>query len=111
MARQTSSKTWILIGGLVMAAGLVLYFGFGIPPTDEVAGTIAPAERYRGEQITEEDLGLGDTGVVSLMQTDAFEMMVNDPQFQALASDPGFQALMSSQPSARARSTSAYCRR
>ena len=46
-----------------------------------------------GLQIQSDDVELGDQSVAQLMQTDAFEQMINDPEFQALASDPGFQAL------------------
>ena len=43
----SSKKTWTLIGGLVVVAAVVAYFGFLYPPADkDVAGTIAPAERY-----------------------------------------------------------------
>ena len=44
---------------------------------------------------TDADVTLGDTAVPELMQTDAFELMVHDPNFRALAASPGFKALAS----------------
>ena len=46
-------------------------------------------------QVGEGDVTLGDTSVPELMQTDAFQVMVKDPNFRALAGDPGFAALAS----------------
>src|SRR6185503_1557971 len=65
------------------------------PPMGPSEGTIAPADRYVSAQITGADVTLGDTAVPELMQTDAFELMVHDPDFRALAASPGFKALAS----------------
>ena len=89
-----NNKLLIIGAGSVILAG-ALYFASQQFPTDEeqAAGTIAPAERYRGDQITAADVKLGDEDVAKLMQTDAFELMVKDPDFRALAMDANFQAL------------------
>ena len=43
-------KTWILGAGLVAIAAIVAYLGFDYPPaSDEAAGTIVPANRYRAD--------------------------------------------------------------
>src|SRR5262249_35686969 len=50
-----NNRTIIAVGGgLAVAIAAVLYFGLGYPPSEnEVAGTIAPAQRYRSETIDE----------------------------------------------------------
>src|SRR3954466_15730217 len=78
----------------VLAFGLAAYgLGRVYPPLGPSAGTVAPAQRYVASQVGE--VTLGDTSVPELMQTDAFEVMVKDPNFRALAGDPGFAALAS----------------
>ena len=43
-------KTWILGAGLVAIAAIVAYLGFDYPPaSDDAAGTIVPANRYRAD--------------------------------------------------------------
>ena len=37
-----------------------------------------PADRYRGDQITSDDVRLGDEAVAQVMQTDIFELLVSD---------------------------------
>jgi hypothetical protein len=84
----------ILTSAAVVAVGLGAYgLGRVYPPMGPSAGTIAPAERYVSSQVGENDVTLGDTAVPELMQTDAFELFLHDPQFRALASSPGFQDL------------------
>jgi hypothetical protein len=85
----------ILTRAAVVAVGLGAYgLGRVYPPLGPSTGTVAPAERYVSAQVGESDVTLGDTSVPELMQTDAFELMVKDPQFRALAASPGFQALL-----------------
>ena len=56
-----SSKVWVLVAVLAAAIGAVLYLGGVYPPGDQsVSGTIVPAERYRANQITSDDVVLGD---------------------------------------------------
>ena len=55
--------------------------------------TITPADRYVSSQVGDGDVTLGDTSVAELMQTDAFQVLVNDANFRQLANDPGFAAL------------------
>ena len=63
--------------------------------SDPVPGRSRRHERYVNAQVGEADVTLGDTSVPELMQTDAFELMVKDPNFRALAASPGFQSLAS----------------
>jgi hypothetical protein len=86
----------ILTTAGVLAFGVAAYgLGRVYPPMGPSQGTIAPAQRYVSAQIGEGDVTLGDTAVPELMQTDAFELMVHDPDFRALAASPGFKALAS----------------
>ena len=79
---MNNSKTWLIIGALVIVVGGILYLGGDFPGGDDQAsGTIVPAERYRGEQVSGSDVQLGDESVAQLMQTDLFEAMVNDAAF------------------------------
>jgi hypothetical protein len=95
MSQISSKRTlWIGIG---VAAAAILIVGYSVidypPGGANVAGTVAPAERYRAEQIKAEDVKLGDQAVAQLMQTEAFDRFVRDPKMLALAQDPAFQAL------------------
>ncbi|MCZ6912137.1 MAG: hypothetical protein O7F72_04960, partial [Proteobacteria bacterium] len=86
MTTNTSSnnRTTVLIVGLLAVIGVIAYFGDMFPFGDEQAtGTIAPADRYRSDQVSGEDVQLGDEAIAQLMQTDAFELMINDPGFRA----------------------------
>src|SRR5215212_12119823 len=98
----TNQRKMFLTTAGVLAFGVAAYgLGRVYPPMGPSAGTIAPAQRYVSSQVTDADVTLGDTSVPELMQTDAFELMVKDPNFRALAQDPGFAALAQN-PSAMA---------
>ncbi len=67
----SNHKTWIVVGVLAVVIGGVAFLGDDFPPgSDQASGTIVPAERYRGEQISKSDVELGDESVSQLMQTD-----------------------------------------
>ena len=92
-----NNRTKYLMSGaavILIAAGA---YGLGrvYPPLGPSAGTVAPAQRYVSSQVGEGDVTLGDTSIPELMQTDAFQVMVKDPNFRQLAQDPGFAALAS----------------
>ena len=70
MATSNKAIPVILIG--VAALVVVAYFGVNHPAGDEVAGTVAPAERYRAEQISADNIDLGDQSVQDFMQSDLF---------------------------------------
>ena len=67
--------------------------GGSIRRSGRVQGTVAPAERYVSSQVGEGDVTLGDTSVPELMQTDAFELMVHDPELPRTRGEPGVQGL------------------
>src|SRR5437764_1910424 len=90
------NRRMILTSAAVIAVGLGAYgLGRVYPPIGSSAGTIAPAQRYVSSQVSDSDVTLGDTSVPELMQTDAFQVMVKDPNFRALAGDPAFASLAS----------------
>src|ERR671933_2036593 len=93
ISNNNNRKMLITTAG-VLAFGVAAY-GLGriYPPLGPSAGTVGPAQRYVSAQVTDADVTLGDTSVPELMQTDAFQVMVKDPNFRQLASDPGFAAL------------------
>jgi len=87
-----SAKRKAMVGGglAIVAALIVWQFGFdSTVRSEDVAGTVVPAQRYRAPQGTA-DIRLGDQSMAQLMQNDAFVKLVRDPQIQALAREPGF---------------------
>jgi len=87
-----SAKRKAMVGGglAIVAALIVWQFGFDATVrSEDVAGTIVPAQRYRAPQGAA-DIKLGDQSIAQLMQNDAFVKLIRDPQIQALAREPGF---------------------
>src|SRR6185437_11574480 len=90
----SNNRKMILTSAAVLVVGLGAYgLGRVYPPLGPSSGTVAPAQRYVNSQVGEQDVTLGDTSVPQLMQTDAFEAMVKDPDFRKLARDPNFSTL------------------
>jgi hypothetical protein len=88
-------KTLIGAGIALVAVVIVVQFGFdSTPRSEDVAGTVVPAQRYRAAQGGAADIKLGDQNLAQLMQNDAFVRLVRDPQIQAMAREPGFLAAM-----------------
>src|SRR4029079_5411154 len=55
-----SGKRKVVIGGGVLAAAIIVALSTGLfPPSNDTAGTIVPAERYRAPQIDAGDVKLG----------------------------------------------------
>lgn len=79
-------------GGIAIVAAIIVWqYGFdSTPRSEDVAGTVVPAQRYRAAQGGASDIRLGDQTVAQLMQNDAFVKLVRDPQVQALVREPGF---------------------
>jgi hypothetical protein len=72
------SKLVFLFVAIVVALVTVMVMSGYYPPGNEnLSGTIAPAERYQSDQISESDVVLGDESVAKIMQTDEFEQLVN----------------------------------
>ena len=83
MATTVSNNKKYLVSVAAVALVAVAAYGLGrvYPPLGPTAGTITPAGRYVASQVGEGDVTLGDTTIPELMQTDAFEVMVKDPNF------------------------------
>ena len=74
---MSNQKTLIVVAGLAVVIGGDVFLGGDFPTgSDQASGTIVPAERYRGEQISSSDVELGDESIAQLMQTDLFEQIV-----------------------------------
>jgi hypothetical protein len=75
-------KTWILGAGLVAIAAIVAYLGFDYPPaSDDAAGTIVPANRYRADANsgapTGDEADQVATSDVGAIQSEAMDAAVN----------------------------------
>ncbi len=94
---MNNQKTWIVVGVLAVVIGGVAFLGNDFPSgSDQASGTIVPAERYRGEQITSSDVELGDESVAQLMQTDLFQQIVSDAAFADALQSDAFRTAMAS---------------
>lgn len=83
-------KAWIGAGIALVAVAIVVRYGFdSVPKSEDVAGTVVPAQRYRAPQAAP-DIQLGDQSLAQLMQNDAFVKLIRDPQVQAMVREPGF---------------------
>ena len=83
-------KAWIGAGIALVAVAIVVRYGFDtVPKSEDVAGTVVAAQRYRAPQGAA-DIKLGDQTMAQLMQNDAFVKLIRDPQVQAMAREPGF---------------------
>ncbi|MDZ4730000.1 MAG: hypothetical protein SH820_08680, partial [Xanthomonadales bacterium] len=75
------SKLAVLLVTIGLAFAAVMVLSGAWPPGEgNMAGTIAPAERYQSDQISDEDVVLGDESVAKIMQTDEFEQSVNSTE-------------------------------
>ena len=92
---SNNSRMTMLVAAFAVVIAVVAYFGVKFPVTeDQARGTIAPAERYRGDQISEDDVTLGDQSVSEFMQTDVFQKLVTDEEFAAAMRSEAVQAVV-----------------
>src|SRR5205823_4423907 len=75
MSRNPSKRAFWIGAAVALAAAVVVGFvAVEFPGSGkDTAGTVAPAQRYRAEQIKAEDVKLGDQAVTQMMQSEAFE--------------------------------------
>lgn len=93
-ARMGSHRRLWAGGAVAVLAIGVAMIAFDYPPkSQDVTGTIAPAERYRAPQATAEPVKLGDQTIAQLMQNDGFDKAIKDPQMQALSQDASVRML------------------
>jgi len=84
---NTSNKRKALVAVGIFAVLLVAFFIIkNLPPSDkDVGGTIGgveKADKYRSEQISEEDIVLEDAEIQAILQSDEFQKLIRDEQFQ-----------------------------
>lgn len=95
---MNNQRVWLVVVGLAVVIGGIALLSDDFPSgSDQVSGTIAPAERYRGEQITSNDVELGDESVAQLMQTDLFQQIVSDASFANAMRSDAFRTVMASE--------------
>ena len=73
-----SSNTKMIVAFAVViavAAGVAIKYQV---PSDGAAGTVMPAERHRGEQISSDNVTLSDETVAQVMQTDVYQLIITD---------------------------------
>ena len=105
---MSNQKTLIVVAALAVVIGGVAFFASDMPSGEQASGTIVPAERYRGEQITSDDVELGDEGLSQLMQTDLFEQIVNDAAFAEAMRSEAFRSAMASDSFRNAMASDSY---
>ena len=88
--------------------GAIAYFGLTNPPGDALTGAVAPAERYRAEQISGDDIALGDQSLQDFMQTDVFTSLTSDAAFSAAINSEAFRATMNSEQFRKAMNSEAF---
>ena len=102
----TGNKTTPIVVAAVAIVVGIIYFGANRQPAnDEVTGTVAPAERYRADQITEDDINLGDQTVQQFMQTDTYDRIINDEALMAVLNSAEMQAVLNNGDHAARRCT------
>ena len=111
MSRNENNKSRMaaIVGMFTVVIAAVAYFGVKYPiPGDQASGTIAPAERYRGEQISSDDIVLGDESVARVMQTDVYQRIISDAGFAEALSNEAFRESLNNEAFRLALSNEAF---
>src|SRR5687768_5150150 len=97
---MASSKVWLIAGGVAVLAGVAYVAKYHAPADDLLAGSVAPAERYRAD-IKPTDLAtpppLGDQTIPQFMQTDIYHQIVTDKAVAAAFASDAFRDAFASQ--------------
>src|SRR5437867_6597244 len=98
--RSRRTRFIVLGGALIAVVAVIAYFSKVWPPKgQDVAGSIGVAERYRSEQIKNEDVVLDGADVQKFLQSDTFNHLLNDPKSRKMLSsvigDPVLRAALS----------------
>ena len=99
MSSDTSknSRMGLLVGVFAVVIAAVAYVGYKFPvPEEDTSGTIMPAERYRGDQLSNDDVVLGDESISQLMQTDLYAQITTDGDFADAMRSDAFQNALAS---------------
>src|SRR5258708_8215905 len=83
----------VVLGGIALVALVTAgYFSFFYPPSGKhVTGTIAPAARYRAEQIGKSDVKVAETDITRWTQTAEFDHLSKDPAARKLFANAAFR--------------------
>jgi hypothetical protein len=94
---MTSSMAKKALIGLAAAAALVvaLFTTLGWPPAVPGAeGTIGAAKRHQAQQMTPQDVKLGDTATQEFLQSDVVARLMADAGARAALTDPSVRAVL-----------------
>lgn len=86
--------------GLAAAAAILIavFATIGIPPSgDGVEGTIGAAKRHRAQQMSDEDVKLGDPSVQAVLQSDYLARLLQDKGFRDALGNQGFRDALNSE--------------
>src|SRR5215510_146330 len=103
-------KKSILLGGIFLVAiAAVGYFTFFYPPSGKhLTGTIAPAARYRAEQIGKGDVKVEETDITRWTQTAEFDRLSKDPAARKLFANAAFRDALANDAFRAALSSDAF---
>jgi len=105
-------KKGVILGGIALVAlGTAGYFSFFYPPSGKhLAGTIAPAARYRAEQIAKSDVKVAETDITRWTQTAEFDHLSKDPAARKLFANAAFTDALANQSVRQALTSDAFVR-
>jgi hypothetical protein len=86
-------KVWAVVGVLAIAVGVIGYLDLG-SENSYLSGALQQADRYRDNNISSDDVVLGNDDVAQLLQSDAFIALIEDDSFIQLMADAKFVDLM-----------------
>ena len=92
--KMSKSVMWGLAAAATVVLGVLVFQDF--PPVDNTQGAIGAAKRYDGQQMTQDDVKLGDTSVQAFLQSDVFARIMKDPAAVKLLSDASLRAALAS---------------
>ena len=93
---SSSNKTWGIAAVLVAVVAGIGYFTTQYPP------------RYQGEQITADDVKLGDQSVQQFMQTDLFTQLQQDEALREALSSEALREAMNNEAFREALNSEAF---
>ncbi len=102
MSNENKSRSTTMIVAFAVVIAVVAYVGVKYPIAgDDAAGTVAPAVREIGDQISGDQVQLDDEAVSQLMQTDIYQTIIADDAFRAASRNEDFMRELRSDDVAR----------
>jgi hypothetical protein len=90
----------MLIGGGIIAAGVLLYFGNGYINSQKTQGAIGQRDVYRDGEVKASDVaatpGTAPVAVEALLKSKEFQALANNTDFKAMMGSHDFQTLLQS---------------